>query len=157
MFFYHPESLSQTQKAELFKQWTVFRFVDNDLWLLNLYLKIKGTQMYYSWFNIHVFYQNSQGELFKIWTVFRFVDSDLWLLNLYHKHKGFSLEWIFIKHELLLHVFKGSNFYLQIIHWYDFIQAWTDVTHLFKMSLEFFPQSEHLYGFIHIKWRGSHK
>ena len=27
------------------------------------------------------------------------------------------------KHELLLHVFKGSNFYLQIIHWYDFIQA----------------------------------
>ena len=47
--------------------------------------------------------------------------------------------------------FKGSNFYLQITHWYDFIQAWTDVTHFFKVSLENFPQSEHLYGFINLE------
>ena len=47
-------------------------------------------------------------------------------------HKGFSLEGMFLKlatfiyklytditlfkHELMLHIFKGSNFYLQIIH-----------------------------------------
>ena len=55
------------------------------------------------------------------------------------------------KNELLLHVFKGCNFYLQIIHWYDFIQAWTDVTHFFKVSLENFPQSEHLHGFINME------
>ena len=47
--------------------------------------------------------------------------------------------------------FKGSNFYLQITHFYDFIQAWTDVTHFFKVSLENFPQSEHLYGFINME------
>ena len=63
------------------------------------------------------------------------------------------LRWIFIKHELLLHVFKGSNFYLQIIHWYgyDFIQAWIDVTDLFKVSLINFPHGEHLYGFINME------
>ena len=59
-------------------------------------------------------------------------------------HKGFSLEGMFLKlatfiyklytditlfkHELMLHIFKGSNFYLQIIHWYSIIQAWTAVT-----------------------------
>ena len=37
------------------------------------------------------------------------------------------------------------------IHFYDFIQAWTDVTHFFKVSLENFPQSEHLYGFINME------
>ena len=47
--------------------------------------------------------------------------------------------------------FKGSNFYLQIIHWYDFIQAWTDVRHLFNVSLENFPHGEHLYGFINME------
>ena len=47
------------------------------------------------------------------------------------------------KHELLLRVFTGKNFCLQIIRWYDFIQAWTDATHFFKVSLENFPQSEH--------------
>ena len=55
------------------------------------------------------------------------------------------------KYKVMLHVFKGSNFYLQINHWYDFIQAWTDVTHFFKVSLENFPQSEHLCGFINME------
>ena len=45
----------------------------------------KGTKRFYSWMNMHVFYQNPQGEIIKVWMVFRFVDSDFWLLNLYHK------------------------------------------------------------------------
>ena len=81
----------------------------------------------------------------------------LWLMNLYHKHKRdikvlvmkeyllnmnccymclkiatftykLYTDITLFKHELMLHVFKGSNFCLQIIHWYDFIQAWTAVT-----------------------------
>ena len=66
-------------------------------------------------------------------------------LNLYHKQKGFSLE---LNMNCCYMFFKGSNFYLQIIHWYDFIQAWTDVRHLFNVSLENFPHGEHLYGII---------
>ena len=48
----------------------------------------KETKSFYSWMNIHVFYQNPQGEIFKVWMVFRFVDSDIWQLNLYHNHKS---------------------------------------------------------------------
>ena len=122
--------------------------------LLNLYhkVKIKVTQRCYSWLNIHVFYQNPQGE---VWMIFRFVDSDLWQMNLYHKHKRDTEISVLNEYEFNMNCcymfFKGSNFYLQITHWYDFIQAWTDVTHFFKVSLEKFPQSEHLYGFINMK------
>ena len=82
----------------------------------------------------------------------------------YYRQKGFIIEWIFkslwifitnkkvFSLELNMNCcymfFKGSNFYLQIIHWYDFIQAWTDVRHLFNVSLENFPHGEHLYGII---------
>ena len=47
----------------------------------------KETKSFYSWMNIHVFYQNPQGEIFREWMVFRFVDSDIWQLNLCHKQK----------------------------------------------------------------------
>ena len=47
----------------------------------------KGTKRFYSWMNMHVFYQNPQGEIIKVWMVFRFVDSDIWQLNLHLKHK----------------------------------------------------------------------
>ena len=149
--------LYQNPQGELFKVWMVFRFVDSDFWLLNLYhkVKIKVTQRCYSWLNIHVFYQNPQGELFKVWMIFRFVDSDLWQMNLYHKHKRDTEISVLNEYEFNMNCcymfFKGSNFYLQITHWYDFIQAWTDVTHFFKVSLENFPQSEHLYGFINME------
>ena len=116
---------------------------------------IKGTWRCYSWLNIHLFYQNPQGELFKVWMIFRFVNSDLWQMNLYHKHKRDTEISVLNEYEFNMNCcctfFKGSNFYLQITHWYDFIQAWTDVTHFFKVSLENFPQSEHLYGFINME------
>ena len=146
--------LYQNPQGELSKVWMVFRFVDSDFWLLNLYHKdkIKVTQRGYSWLNIHVFYQNPQGELFKVWMIFRFVNSDLWQMNLYHKHKRDTEISVLNEYEFNMNCcytfFKGSNFYLEITHWYDLIQAWTDVTHFFKVSLENFPQSEHLYGFI---------
>ena len=115
------ESLSQTQKGELFKIWTVFRFVDSDLWLLKLYhqVKIKVIQKCNSWLNIHKV--NSSKYELSLGLVSLTVES---LSQRQKGHKGFSLGWIIIKHGLLLHVFKkGGNFYLQIIHWYDFIQA----------------------------------
>ena len=104
----------------------VFRFVDSDFWLLNLYhkVKIKVTQRCYSWLNIYVFYHNPQGELFKVWMIFRFVDSDLWKMNLYHKHKRDTEISVLNEYEFNMNCyymfFKGSNFYLQITHWYDY-------------------------------------
>ena len=81
--------------------------------------------------------------------IFRFVDSNLWQMNLYHTHKGTQRFPFWMNCCYMF--FKGSNFYLQITHFYDFIQAWTDVTHFFKVSLENFSQSEHLYSFINME------
>ena len=74
--------LYQNPQGELFKVWMVFRYVDSDIWQLNLYHKHKRDKK-----DMHVFYQNPQGEIIKVWMVFRFVDSDIWQLNLHLKHK----------------------------------------------------------------------
>ena len=47
---------------------------------------------------------------------YMFLKVATWIYKLYTDMTSF-------KYELSLHVFKGSNFYLQIIHWYDFIQV----------------------------------
>ena len=86
----------------------------------------KGTKRFYSWMNIHVFYQNPQGELFKVWMVFRFVDRDIWQLNLYHKHKR-DTKVLFMKN---IHMFflKSTRWNLQIMNglWISWQWSLTD-------------------------------
>ena len=116
-----------------------------DCWIFITKSIIKVTQRCYSWLNIHVFYQNPPGELFNKWSLdLLTVIFDRWIFITHTKGTQRFPFWM----NCCYMFFKGSNFYLQITHFYDFIQAWTDVTHFFKVSLENFPQSEHLYGFI---------
>ena len=99
------ESLSHTQRGHRFYSLMIFMYfikvhkvncskyewsldwlpVIFDSWIF--ITNKKETKSFYSWMNIHVFYQNPQGEIFREWMVFRFVDSDIWQLNLCHKQK----------------------------------------------------------------------
>ena len=58
--------LYQNPQGELFKVWMVFRFVDSDIWQLNLCHKQKRAKKVLFMKSIHMFFQNLPGEIFKV-------------------------------------------------------------------------------------------
>ena len=123
-------------KPELERIKAIRNTVCSDFWLLNLYHKNNNKSDTKVLFLIEYSCVLSKSTRWTLqWMIFRFVDSDLWQMNLYHKHKRDTEISVLNEYEFNMNCcymfFKGSNFYQQITHWYDFIQAWT-VTHFFN-------------------------
>ena len=79
--------LYQNPQGELFKVWMVFRFVDSDIWLLNLYHKHKRDTNVLFMKSIHMFFQNLPCEIFKYeWSLNKLaVIFDRWIFITYTK------------------------------------------------------------------------
>ena len=56
----------QNPQGEIFREWMVFRFVDSDIWQLNLCHKQKRAKKVLFMKSIHMFFQNLPGEIFKV-------------------------------------------------------------------------------------------
>ena len=66
LFFDDTHVLYQDPQGEIFKVWMVFRFVDSDIWQLNLCHKQKRAKKVLFMKSIHMFFQNLPGEIFKV-------------------------------------------------------------------------------------------